>query len=61
MQFQLQKFSCGADLKCSFGWVSFIRIAIGLRALIVVDVVVFLVLFVIDLEFQKSIRRAHFR
>ncbi|KAF6135419.1 hypothetical protein GIB67_027293, partial [Kingdonia uniflora] len=34
--------------------------AIGFRALIVVDVVVFLVLFVIDLEFRKLIHRAHF-
>ncbi|KAF6157040.1 hypothetical protein GIB67_041501 [Kingdonia uniflora] len=44
-----------------FRRVSFVRIVFGLRGLIVVDVVVFLVLSVIDLEFQKSIRRAHFR
>ncbi|KAF6157814.1 hypothetical protein GIB67_038282, partial [Kingdonia uniflora] len=55
------KFSCGADLKCSFGQVSFVGVAIGLRYFIVVDVVAFLVLFVTDLEFQKSIRGAHFR
>ncbi|KAF6176917.1 hypothetical protein GIB67_030600 [Kingdonia uniflora] len=54
------KFRCGADLKHSFRRVSFPGVAIGFRALIVVDVVVFLVLFVINLEFQKSIRGAHF-
>ncbi|KAF6142896.1 hypothetical protein GIB67_033284 [Kingdonia uniflora] len=61
MQFKLLKFSCGAYLKRSFGRVSFIRIAIGLWALIVVDIVVFLVLSVIDLEFRKLIHEAHFR
>ncbi|KAF6143233.1 hypothetical protein GIB67_039016 [Kingdonia uniflora] len=55
------EFSCGADLKRSFGQVSFVGVAIGLRYFIVVDVVVFLVLSVIDLEFRKSIRGAHFR
>ncbi|KAF6145597.1 hypothetical protein GIB67_037630, partial [Kingdonia uniflora] len=55
------EFSCGADLKRTFGWVSYVGVAIGLRYFIVVDVVVFLVLSVIDLEFWKSIRGAHFR
>ncbi|KAF6161796.1 hypothetical protein GIB67_008557 [Kingdonia uniflora] len=55
------EFSCGADLKRSFGRVSFAGVEIGLWYIIVVDVVVFLVLFVIDLEFRKSIRGAHFR
>ncbi|KAF6148925.1 hypothetical protein GIB67_014296 [Kingdonia uniflora] len=55
------EFSCGADLKRSFGWVSFVGVAIGLRYFIVVDVVVFLVLSVIDLEFWKSICGTHFR
>ncbi|KAF6141882.1 hypothetical protein GIB67_037850 [Kingdonia uniflora] len=54
-------YSCGADLKCSFGRVSYDGVAIGLRYFIVVDVVVFLVLSLTDLEFQKSIRGAHFR
>ncbi|KAF6148574.1 hypothetical protein GIB67_042533 [Kingdonia uniflora] len=39
-----------------FEWESFVGIVFGLRALIVADVVVFLVLSVIDLEFRKSIR-----
>ncbi|KAF6175836.1 hypothetical protein GIB67_003324, partial [Kingdonia uniflora] len=55
------EFSCGADLKRSFGRVSYVGVAIGLRYFIVVDVVVFLVLSVTDLEFRKSIRGAHFR
>ncbi|KAF6172462.1 hypothetical protein GIB67_006975 [Kingdonia uniflora] len=54
------EFSCGADLKRNFGRVSFIGAVIGLRYFIVVDVVVFLVLSVIDLEFRMSIRGAHF-
>ncbi|KAF6148906.1 hypothetical protein GIB67_014277, partial [Kingdonia uniflora] len=49
------------DLKRSFGWESFVGVAIGLRYFIVVDVVVFLVLYVTDLEFRKSICGAHFR
>ncbi|KAF6166285.1 hypothetical protein GIB67_008713, partial [Kingdonia uniflora] len=44
-----------------FGWESFVGIVFGLRALIVVDVVVFLVFSVIDLKFRKLIRGAHFR
>ncbi|KAF6143217.1 hypothetical protein GIB67_035631 [Kingdonia uniflora] len=55
------EFSCGADLKRSFGWVSYVGVAIGIRYFILVDVVVFLVLSVTDLEFRKSIRGAHFR
>ncbi|KAF6151614.1 hypothetical protein GIB67_010290 [Kingdonia uniflora] len=45
----------------AFGRVSFVGIMIEFRALIVVDVVVFLVLSMIDLEFRKSIRGEHFR
>ncbi|KAF6154999.1 hypothetical protein GIB67_035746, partial [Kingdonia uniflora] len=44
-----------------FGQVSFVGVTIEFRALIVVDVVVFLVFSVIDLELRKSIRGAHFR
>ncbi|KAF6158352.1 hypothetical protein GIB67_022432 [Kingdonia uniflora] len=55
------EFSCGADLKRSFGRVSFVGVKIGLQYFIVVDVVVFLVLSMIDLEFRKSIRGAYFR
>ncbi|KAF6140487.1 hypothetical protein GIB67_010317, partial [Kingdonia uniflora] len=55
------EFCCGADLKCSFGRVSYVGVAIGLRYFIVVDVVVFLALSVTDLKFRKLIRGAHFR
>ncbi|KAF6148915.1 hypothetical protein GIB67_014286 [Kingdonia uniflora] len=55
------KFSCGAELKCSFGQVSLVGVAIGVCYFIVVGVVVFLVHSVIDLEFWKSILGAHFR
>ncbi|KAF6153640.1 hypothetical protein GIB67_027507, partial [Kingdonia uniflora] len=55
------EFSCGADLKCSFGRVSYVGVAIGLRYFIVVDVVLFLVLSMADLEFWKLIHGSHFR
>ncbi|KAF6148705.1 hypothetical protein GIB67_019313 [Kingdonia uniflora] len=57
----VSEFSCGADLKRSFGRVSYVGVVIGLRYFIVADVVVLLVLSVTDLELRKSIRGAHFR
>ncbi|KAF6143191.1 hypothetical protein GIB67_021887 [Kingdonia uniflora] len=55
------EFSCVVNLKCSLGRGSLGGIVFGLQTLIVVDVVEFLVLFMIDLEFRKSIRGTHFR